>query len=75
MYPSIPQILIILVIVLLLFGTKRLRNIGQDLGEAIRGFKKGLGEGGEADKPSATLGQDPPQNTQSAPREADRDRH
>lgn len=76
MSPSIPQILIILAIVLLLFGTKRLRNVGSDLGEAIRGFKKGLGEGSEGgDKPTATLGQDSPQNTHSAPREAERDRH
>lgn len=33
------QLLIILVIVLLLFGTKRLKNIGSDLGNAIKGFK------------------------------------
>ena len=33
------QLLIILVIVLLLFGTKRLRNIGSDLGGAVKGFK------------------------------------
>ncbi len=36
---SIWQLLIILVIVLLLFGTKRLRNLGGDLGNAIKGFK------------------------------------
>ena len=34
--------LIVLVIVVLVFGTKRLKNVGQDLGEAVRGFKKGL---------------------------------
>ena len=34
--------LIVLVIVVLVFGTKRLKNVGQDLGEAMRGFKKGL---------------------------------
>jgi sec-independent protein translocase protein TatA len=33
------QLLIVLVIVLLLFGTKRLKNIGSDLGNAVRGFK------------------------------------
>ncbi len=38
------QILILLVIVLLVFGTKRLRNVGSDLGTAIKGFKKGLQE-------------------------------
>ena len=34
--------LVVLVIVVLVFGTKRLKNVGQDLGEAMRGFKKGL---------------------------------
>lgn len=42
--------LIFLVIVLLLFGTKKIRNLGPDLGEAIRGFKKGLGGDDEAKK-------------------------
>jgi len=39
---------IILVIVLLLFGGKRLKNIGGDLGGAIKGFKKSMKEGSEA---------------------------
>lgn len=38
------QLLILLVIVLLIFGTKRLRNIGGDLGGAIKGFKKAMKE-------------------------------
>lgn len=38
------QLLIILAIVLLLFGTKRLRNLGGDLGGAIKGFKKAMGD-------------------------------
>ena len=42
--------LIVLVIVVLVFGTKRLKNVGQDLGEAMRGFKKGLNEDPEAKK-------------------------
>ena len=37
---SIWQLLIILVIVVLLFGTKRLKGMGSDLGSAIKGFKK-----------------------------------
>lgn len=41
---SIWQLLIILAIVLLLFGTKRLRNIGSDLGGAFKGFKKAIDE-------------------------------
>ena len=42
---SIWHWLIVLVIVLLVFGTKKLRNIGEDLGGAVRGFKEGLKEG------------------------------
>jgi len=42
---SIWQLLIILVIVILLFGTKRLKNIGSDLGGALKGFKKAVNEG------------------------------
>ena len=48
---SIWQILIILAIVLLLFGTKRLRNIGGDLGEAIKGFKQSMQSASQAEKP------------------------
>lgn len=47
---SIWQLLIVLLIVLLLFGTKRLRNIGSDLGGAIRGFRKGMNEAEENDE-------------------------
>ncbi|GAB2506540.1 Sec-independent protein translocase subunit TatA [Lysobacter humi (ex Lee et al. 2017)] len=36
--------LIVLVVVVLVFGTKRLKNVGQDLGEAVKGFKKGIGD-------------------------------
>ncbi len=39
------QILIILVIVLLIFGGNRLRNLGGDIGGAIKGFKKAMSEG------------------------------
>ena len=39
---SIWHWLIVLVIVLLVFGTKRLKNIGEDLGGAVRGFKEGM---------------------------------
>ena len=39
---SIWHWLIVLLIVLLVFGTKRLKNIGEDLGGAVRGFKEGM---------------------------------
>ena len=42
---SIWQLLIVLVIVLVLFGTKRLRNIGSDLGNAVKGFKSSMKDG------------------------------
>jgi len=44
---SIWHWLIVLVIVMLVFGTKKLRNIGQDLGGAVKGFKEGVKEGTE----------------------------
>ena len=44
---SIWHWLIVLVIVMLIFGTKKLRNIGADLGGAVRGFKDGMREGSE----------------------------
>jgi len=45
---SIWHWLIVLVVVLLIFGTKKLRNIGQDLGGAVKGFKEGVKGGEEA---------------------------
>jgi len=41
---SIWHWLILLVIVALVFGTKRLRNIGEDVGQAIKGFRKGMSD-------------------------------
>ena len=42
---SIWQLLILLVIVLLLFGTKKLRNLGSDLGSAVKGFRSAVKDG------------------------------
>lgn len=42
------QVLIVLLIVLMLFGTKRLRSLGSDLGGAINGFRKSMASGDEA---------------------------
>ncbi len=44
---GIKELVIILVIVILLFGTKRLKNIGSDLGGALKGFKKSMSEEGD----------------------------
>lgn len=49
MMPSVPQLLIILAIVVLLFGAKRLRNLGGDLGGAVKGFKQAVKEESETD--------------------------
>jgi len=43
---SIWHWLIVLLIIVLIFGTKKLRNVGQDLGGAVKGFKDGMKEGG-----------------------------
>ena len=48
---SVTQLLILLVIVMLVFGTKRLRNIGSDLGSAVKGFRKGIEDEPEAKDP------------------------
>jgi sec-independent protein translocase protein TatA len=47
---SIWHWLIVLLVVLLVFGTKKLRNLGSDLGGAVKGFKDGLKEGATEDK-------------------------
>jgi sec-independent protein translocase protein TatA len=44
------ELLIILAIALLIFGAKRLRTIGSDLGGAVKGFKKAMDEGEENEK-------------------------
>ncbi len=41
---GLKELLVILIIVALLFGTKKLKNIGSDLGGAIKGFKKGIAD-------------------------------
>ena len=53
---SIWHWLIVLVIVMLVFGTKKLRNVGQDLGGAVKGFKDGMKDA-TADKAAETPAQ------------------
>ena len=54
---SIWHWLVVLLIVVLVFGTKKLKNIGSDLGGAVKGFKDGMKEGNTApeDKPAAQV--------------------
>ena len=47
---SIWHWLVVLLVVVLVFGTKKLRNIGTDLGGAVKGFKEGMNTGDEANK-------------------------
>jgi len=56
---SIWHWLIVLLVVVVIFGTKKLRNIGSDLGGAVRGFKDGMkgGEAGDEQAPAATAQQ------------------
>jgi sec-independent protein translocase protein TatA len=75
------QLVIVAVIVVLLFGTKKLRNLGGDLGSAVKGFKSAIGEDKQqdnADKTSETLAdnstssaEDVNKNTASKTKETD----
>lgn len=47
---SIWQLLIVLLLVVVLFGTKRLRTLGSDLGETVKGFRKAISDEAPADK-------------------------
>lgn len=47
---SVTQLIIILVIVIVLFGTRRLRDIGGDLGNAIKGFRSAVKDGNDDNK-------------------------
>ncbi|MFF7063249.1 twin-arginine translocase TatA/TatE family subunit [Pseudomonas sp. NPDC008258] len=55
------QLVIVLLIVFLLFGTKRLKGLGSDVGEAIQGFRKSMGGDNDVDAPGQ------PQVQQQAP--------
>ena len=53
---SIWHWLIVLLIVVMVFGTKKLKNMGQDLGGAVKGFKEGMRDGTADDKPATAAG-------------------
>ncbi|PHQ25421.1 twin-arginine translocase subunit TatA [Marinobacter guineae] len=71
---SIWQLLIVLGIVILLFGTKKLRNIGSDLGGAIRGFKKSMGDDDSKDEDKESLEGKTDEQPQQAAEEKPRDK-
>lgn len=56
---GMPELLVILVIIVFIFGTSRIASLGKGLGEGIRNFKKGIkdedeNEGGSGDQPKAS---------------------
>ena len=55
---STTHLIIFLVIIIVIFGTKKLRNIGSDLGGAVKGFKDGMKDG-SAEKTAETPGETP----------------
>ena len=65
---SIWHWLIVLLVVVLIFGTKKLKNIGADLGGAVKGFKDGVKSGTEAETTAPAA---PPQQVSTAQRQAD----
>lgn len=66
MAPSIWQLLIILGIVILVFGTKRLKSLGSDVGDAIKNFRQAMKEGEEAPKSAPSLEKQPAETTYTA---------
>ena len=52
---SVWQWLIVLIVIILVFGTKKLKNLGSDLGGAVKGFKEGLKEGKPGDHDLSSL--------------------
>ncbi|MEJ7928479.1 Sec-independent protein translocase subunit TatA [Ramlibacter sp. AN1015] len=65
---SIWHWLVVLLIVVLVFGTKKLKNMGSDLGGAVKGFKDGMKDGSTPEDASTT----PPQQVTSAPAAQDK---
>jgi sec-independent protein translocase protein TatA len=54
---SIWHWLVVLLIIVLIFGTKKLKNIGSDLGGAVKGFKEGMKDGSAPDAPAPPASQ------------------
>lgn len=73
---SIWHWLVVLAVVVLLFGTKKLRNVGSDLGAAIRSFRKGMQEGDESEgSEPGKLGKDKAADASAAERQRDESKH
>ncbi|EAQ97424.1 twin-arginine translocase TatA/TatE family subunit [Congregibacter litoralis] len=68
---SIWQLLIILAIVVMLFGTKRLRSLGSDLGSAVKGFRSSMQDEGENEGDKKTDERDEPEVSDAAKNKSD----
>jgi len=70
---SIWQLLIVLVIVLLLFGTKTFRTLGTDLGGAVNGFRSTMKDPANADEPSESESETSQESLAESAEDADSD--
>ena len=72
---SIWQLLIVLLIVVLVFGTKRLKSLGGDLGGAIKSFRKGMTEAEKVETELSDIGEELSTSAEEEPSSNDEDTH
>ena len=72
---SMWQLLIVLLIVVLIFGTKRIKNIGSDLGGAIKSFRKGLNEAESVESDLSKIGEELNKDPEDSEDESDETKH
>ena len=73
--PGPTELIIILIILLVVFGTKRLKNMGSDLGSAIKGFKNAVSDEDKPDTDEAkNVAPDTGEETDLAPNAADKEK-
>lgn len=72
---SLWQLLIILLIVVLIFGTKRLGSIGSDLGGAVKGFRKAMGDADKEDEEQPKIEQPDAEFSEARHEESQADRN
>ena len=72
---SVWQLLIVLLIVVLIFGTKRIKNIGSDLGGAIKSFRKGLNEAESVESDLSKIGEELNKDPEDSEDESDETKH
>lgn len=68
---SIWHWVIVLIIVMLVFGTKKLRNVGEDLGGAVKGFREGM----KSADPESALDDNPPRKLEESAHQAEKSAH